>query len=200
MTRRLLIALSLAVFPAAGVTSHAQDPMRRDADGMVRKLEAIAARGKRPVANARPMRTTFTDSEVNAYFKVYGKTFLPQGVVDPQLAIEQGGRVRAKSLVDLDAIRASKPRGWLDPLGYVKGKLEVTATGTLTAGDGRGAFALESATVGGITVPKSVLQELVSYYSRTPELPAGVNIDQPFPLPSQIRTVETLRGAATVVQ
>ncbi len=174
--------------------------MRRDADGMVRKLEAIAARGKRPVVNARPMRTTFTDSEVNAYFKVYGSTFLPQGVVDPQLAIEQGGRVRAKSLVDLDAVRASKPRGWMDPMAWVSGKLEVTVAGTLTAGDGRGVFALEAATLGGITVPKVVLQELVSHYSRSPELPGGVNIDQPFPLPSQIRTVETGPGAATVVQ
>jgi hypothetical protein len=168
---------------------------------MLRKLEAIDARGKVPPGPRRaPVRTTLTDREVNAYFKVYGPAFLPGGVVDPQLAIEEGGRVRAKSLVDLDKVRAAKPRGWLDPLAYVGGSVEVTAAGTLKTADGRGQFALEAATLGGVTVPKSLIQELVSYYSRSPELPAGVNLDQPFELPSQIRTVETGRGAATIVQ
>ena len=76
----------------------------------------------------------------------------------------------------------------------------MTAAGTLKTGEGRGQFALESATLGGVTVPKSLLQELVSYYSRSPELPNGVNLDQPFELPARIRTVETGRGAATIVQ
>jgi hypothetical protein len=82
----------------------------------------------------------------------------------------------------------------------VGGSVEVTAAGTLKTADGRGQFALETATLGGVTVPKSLIQELVSYYSRSPELPSGVNLDQPFELPSQIRTVETGRGAATIVQ
>jgi len=146
------------------------------------------------------VRTTFTDREVNSYFKVYGPTFLPEGVVDPQLAIDEGGRVRAKSLVNLDTIRAAKPRGWLDPLAYVTGSVEVTAAGTLKTADGRGVFALETATLGGITVPKSLLQELVSHYSRSPESPSGISLEQPFALPSRIRMVETGRGAATVVQ
>jgi hypothetical protein len=199
MTRRASVVLGLALLCAAGAA--AQDPLRRDADGMLRKLEAIDARAKAPAAARRPpARTTITDREVNAYFKVYGPAFLPDGVVEPQVAIEDGGRVRAKSLVDLNAVRAAKPRGWLDPLAYVGGSVEVTAAGTLKTGDGRGQFALESATLGGVTVPKSLLQELVSYYSRSPELPNGVNLDQPFELPARIRTVETGRGAATVVQ
>jgi hypothetical protein len=198
MMRRLVFAVGVAFL--LGAAAGAQDPVRRDADGMLRKLEAIDARSKMPAGKRSPARTTFTDREVNAYFKVYGPTFLPQGVVDPVLAIEEGGRVRAKSLVNLDAVRASKPRGWLDPLAYVGGSVEVTAAGTLTTGEGRGTFAFETATLGGLTVPKSLLQELVSYYSRSPESPAGVDLDQPFELPSKIRTVETGRGAATIVQ
>jgi hypothetical protein len=199
MTRRVSVVLGLAWLLGGGAV--AQDAVRRDADGMLHKLEAIDARGKVPPGSRRaPVRTTLTDREVNAYFKVYGPAFLPEGVVDPQLAIEEGGRVRAKSLVDLDKVRAARPRGWLDPLAYVGGSVEVTAAGTLKTADGRGQFALETATLGGVTVPKSLIQELVSYYSRSPELPSGVNLDQPFELPSQIRTVETGRGAATVVQ
>lgn len=199
MTRRASVVLGLAVLCAAGAA--AQDPLRRDADGMQRKLEAIDARAKASAGARRPpARTTITDREVNAYFKVYGPAFLPEGVVEPQLAIEDGGRVRAKSQVDLNAVRAAKPRGWLDPLAYVGGSVEVTAAGTLKTGDGRGQFALETATLGGITVPKSLLQELVSYYSRSAELPNGVNLDQPFELPARIRTVETGRGAAIITQ
>jgi hypothetical protein len=194
------VALAIGAALVAVAGTGAQDPTRREADGMLRKLEAIDARGKVSTPRRTPVRTTFTDREVNAYFKVYGPTFLPEGVVDPQLAIDEGGRVRAKSQVDLDAIRAATPRGWLDPLAYVTGSVEVTATGTLKTGDGRGVFALDTATLGGITVPKSLLQELVSHYSRSKESPSGISLEQPFELPSRIRMVETGRGAATVVQ
>ena len=131
---------------------------------------------------------------------MYGPAFLPEGLVDPRVTIDEGGRVRATSNVDLNRIRQSKTRGWLDPLAYVSGSVEVTATGTLEANDGRGRFLLEQATLGGVTVPKTLLQELVSYYSRSPELPTGVNLEQPFELPARIRRVETRRGTATVVQ
>jgi len=49
-------------------------------------------------------------------------------------------------------------------------------------------------------VPKSVIQELLSYYSRTPENPAGINMDDPFELPAQIREIRVAPGAAIIVQ
>jgi hypothetical protein len=49
-------------------------------------------------------------------------------------------------------------------------------------------------------VPISILQQLVSYYSRTPDNPAGFNLNEPFELPSKIWAVETSRGQAVVVQ
>ncbi len=198
MTPRVGLVIGVALLVGAGLD--AQDPLRREADGMLRKLEAIDARGKAKAPRRTPIRTTFTDREVNSYFKVYGPAFLPTGVVEPQVTIEPGGRVRAKSQVSLDAVRSAKPRGWLDPLAYVAGSVEVTAVGTLKTTDGRGVFSLESATLGGVPVPKGLLQEVVSYYSRSPELPSGVNLEQPFELPSQIRSVETGPGAATIVQ
>ena len=45
-----------------------------------------------------------------------------------------------------------------------------------------------------------MLQEPVNYYTRTPDHPAGVNLDEPFDLPASIKAIETHRGAATVVQ
>ena len=80
------------------------------------------------------------------------------------------------------------------------GRVPITATGVLTTSNGLGRFQLESATVGGVPVPKMMLQEIVSYYSRTPRNPAGINIDDPFPLPARIREIQVERGQAVVVQ
>ena len=49
-------------------------------------------------------------------------------------------------------------------------------------------------------VPKSFLQELVSYYSRTPKNPQGVSLDDPFALPASIRQIDVGAGQAVVVQ
>lgn len=202
MTWRL-VTVAFALAGLAGSASlPAQDPLRADADSMQRKLLAIAARSElKPAQRPTPMRTTFTEREVNAYFKVNATDVVPTGIVNPQLSIDEGGRVRAKALVDLQAAVKPKERSWLDPLAWVPpGQIEVTAAGVIQAAEGKARVAIESATLGGVPVSKSVLQELVAYYSRTPEHPAGVNLDEPFELPANIRAVETRRGTATVVQ
>jgi hypothetical protein len=105
-----------------------------------------------------------------------------------------------RAIVDLDAVRTSEKRGWLDPASYLRGTVEVFVSGILQTSNGKGTFQLESATMGSLPVPKSLLQELVSYYSRTPDLPGGFDLDKPFELPANIREVEIQRGAATIVQ
>ena len=44
--------------------------------------------------------------------------------------------------------------------------------------------------VAACTIPKVLLQEIVGYYSRTPEKPAGINLDDPFALPARIREIQ----------
>lgn len=180
----------------------AQDPVRADAASMQRKLVAILARSElKSSQRSTPVRTAITDREVNAYFKVNATDVVPTGIVDPQVNIDEGGRVRAKAMVDLQAAVKPKQRSWMDPLAWIPpGQIEVTAAGVLQAVEGKGRLAIDSATVGGVPVSKAVLQELVAYYSRTPEHPAGVNLDEPFELPANIRAVETRRGTAIVVQ
>ena len=51
-----------------------------------------------------------------------------------------------------------------------------------------------------MTIPKSLVQELLSYYSRTPETPAGINMDDPFELPSAIKEIRIGEGSAVIVQ
>jgi hypothetical protein len=76
----------------------------------------------------------------------------------------------------------------------------VNVSGTLRTSNGVGNFQLESADVSGLPLPKTFLQEMVSYYSRTPAHPQGVKIDDPFELPASIRQIDVSAGQAVIVQ
>jgi hypothetical protein len=97
-------------------------------------------------------------------------------------------------------VRNQKERGMLSPWTLVRGTVPVEAIGTLRTQNGVGAFTLETATIGGIPVPKTVLQEVVSYYSRSESQPKGVDFEAPFRLPARIREIQTRQGQALVVQ
>jgi hypothetical protein len=85
-------------------------------------------------------------------------------------------------------------------MNYLSGRLPVTVSGRLQAADGLARFELESATVSSVPIPRTLVQELVTYYSRTPQNPRGLNLDDPFPLPSRIRQIDVRRGEAVVIQ
>ena len=80
------------------------------------------------------------------------------------------------------------------------GRVPVTVAGVLHTRDGMGRFEVQSAEIAGLPVPPSFLQELLSYYSRTPERPQGVRLDDTFSLPANIRQIEVGQGQAVVVQ
>lgn len=198
---RLLLTGALAAVVTAGSAAAPQGLSPRDAENLARKLTLVVERGSQPPQKpGRPLRTQISEHEVNAYFKHKGKDFLPVGVVDPNVSILDATRVEARAIVDLDAVRTSRERHWSDPLSWVTGTLEVRAKGLLKASNGKGTFLLESATLGGVPMPKTLLQELIAFYSRTPESPNGFNLDAPFALPHQIRQVELQRGSAVIVQ
>jgi hypothetical protein len=202
MVRLVRFAAVLVLAAGVGGLSAAQQPTRRDADSMEKKLSAIAERGVAPPARGQrtPLRTSFSERELNAYLRFHAGDELPDGVVDPAVSLVGDRRVTGAALVDLDAVRTSKERGWLDPAAYLTGTVQVRATGRLETADGRGTFQFESASVGSLPIPKALLQELLSHYSRSPELPDGLDLDKSFPLPANIREVEIQRGAATVIQ
>ncbi len=196
--RILLPVLLLAL--AAGTSLARQDAQvsRRDADSLQQKIDVIAQRGLVPQKTA--LRTTVTEGEINSYLAIYGKGQLPTGVIEPRVSILGGDRVFGRATIDLDAVRREGSGGWLDPTSYMSGQLPVTAQGVVRSHDGVARLDLESAQVAGIGIPKSVLQRIVTYYSRSPDYPNGINLDDPFPLPAGIRAIEMRRGEATVVQ
>jgi hypothetical protein len=183
------------------VHASAQELARAEADAMEAKLMRVKAAAAAPrAASAPPLRTSFTEREINAYFHHYGASFLPAGIARPRVAIGDGGRVVARAIVDLDAVRVARERGLLDPLAYLAGSLEVVAAGAIAGANGIGVIRFESATVAGVAVPKSVAQELLRFYTSNSERPRGFELDKPIELPAQIRAVTVVRGVATVVQ
>ncbi len=196
---RALILACAALVAITAVLSADQRLSKRDAETLKQKVATITAFGDRPSNQAR--RTAVTESEVNSYLGYDGRAQLPTGVVDPAVSILGTGRLSGRAVVDLDAVRRAKAsQSWFDPTNYLTGKLPVTATGRLQTSNGVGRFELESASVGGVPVPKMLLQEIVSYYSRTHENPSGINIDDPFALPARIREIQVERGQAIIVQ
>lgn len=195
----LAVAVLVSVAP---LLADAPRLSKQDADRFQAKLTKIVEFGNaKPTAKtAAPRSIAVTDAEVNSYLRFKANDQIPVGIVEPELSAIGDGRVSGRAIVDLDAVRKQKQRGWLDPLAYLGGQLPVTAAGRLTTKEGKGQFLLESAEIKGVPIPKTVLQELLTYYSRTPDNPSGINMDAPFELPARIREIRVGSGTSTVVQ
>jgi hypothetical protein len=194
--------LAVILIASLCVVAYAQDSKisKAEAERFKNKLAQIESTGVSPARRPGSHTTTITDVEVNSYLRYLAGSEVPAGISAPILHAEGNGRVTGRAIVDLDAVRTQKQRAWTDPLGYLTGQLPITAAGTLTTSNGVGRFQLESAQVSGVTVPKSLLQELLSYYSRSADRPAGINMDDPFQLSSAIREIRIDKGSATIVQ
>ena len=194
----VLLGAALVAHPSA---QQGQRFTKQEADRFQSKLVKIVEVGNQSRARNGSQQTThLTDSEVTAFLRHHARDQVPVGIVEPTLSALGDGRVAGRAIVDLDAVRAQKQRGWLDPLSYLTGKLPLSATGKLITQEGVGRFQLETAEISGVTIPKTLLQELLSYYSRTQEDPDGINMDDPFELPSGIREIRVGKGEAMVIQ
>lgn len=198
---RFLLRPSAAIFGLilAFVPLQAADVSKQQADAFARKLTQIVAQGSAQRPGAR--RTQVSESELNSWFAFGAKPLLPTGMSDPRVTMVGNGKVMGKAVVDLDAVaKKNSTGGTFDLWSLVGGRVPVNVAGVLRTKDGVGTFALESADISGVPLPKAFLQELVSHYSRTPDNPRGVNIDDTFALPASIRQIDVGAGQAIVVQ
>jgi hypothetical protein len=199
-SRLIPLLCTLALAAGAAQIPAQQKLSKQDATRFAAKLAQIEKNSVIPRKAGAARSTQVSDTEVNAYLRYLAGPQIPVGIAEPDLRGVGNGRVTGSAIVDLDAVRTQKQRGWLDPLGYLTGRLPITAVGTLTTSKGVGRFQLESAEISSVTIPKSLLQELLTYYSRTPENPAGINMDEPFELPSGIQEIRIGQGTAVIVQ
>ena len=190
-----------AALVAAGVLTSvaAANVSREQALAFQKKLEQIQVNSAQK--SERPRQTAVTEGEVNSYLRFSAGDQIPTGVTEPIITIQGQGRLHGQAIVDLDVVRRKNASGgWFDPRSYLTGRLPVTATGVLQTHEGRGKFTLETATVSGVPIPKSFLQELLSYYSRSADYPNGINMDDPFELPAAIQRIDVAQGSATIIQ
>jgi len=187
------VILAIATLDAAAIS-------KQQADLFSRKVAQIVVQGD---GSQKPgtKKTPVSETELNSWFAYSAKPLLPAGVSDPKVTLVGNGRLTGQAIVDLDAIAKKKQSGGtFDIWNLVGGKVPVNVAGTLRTKDGVGTFQLESADVSGLPLPKTFLQEVVSYYSRTPTHPQGVKIDDPFELPASIRQIDVGSGQAVIVQ
>ena len=202
-----LAAVAIVGCITMGTVAGADVYTRADSASLRQKIERIVQveqAAARPAAARRApagLTTPVTQREVNSYLRYDLASQVPVGIAEPVITILGQGRLMGEALVDLDAVsRANPPKGFFDPMRLLTGRLPVRIQGTLVTSRGTGRFALEQATIAGVPVPKSVLQTLVSYYSKSQDNPSGVGLDDPFALPAMIREIRVEPGRAVVVQ
>lgn len=197
MKRSTISALLTGLFVCSLVA--AEPVSRKDAARLQAKLDRIT-KGNRTLEKT-PATTPITETEVNSYLQYELSDRIPAGVTDPWVSILENGRLAGRATVDLARVGQSrKSGGMLDPFNFLTGSLPLTVNGVLKTQNGVASFAVESASISSVPVPVWMLQEIVSYYSKSESAPNGVAIDKPFALPNGIREIRTARGQATVVQ
>jgi hypothetical protein len=200
----VVLGLSLAVQLGAQPQFSKQDGDR--CQGKIGRITTFAnvptpkAKAAAAAATAAGQTSQLSDTELTSYLRYNLKDQVPVGIVEPTLSALGDGKVKGSAVVDLDAVRKQKQRGWADPLAYMSGQLPLNVSGMLITQNGVGRFQLETAMISGISVPKSLLQELLTHYSKTADNPAGISMDDPFELPARIKEIRVGKGEALVVQ
>jgi hypothetical protein len=194
-------AYALMLFCAAGVVvSAAPDVLSRQlGDTFSRKVVTVQNHANDGVK--KPLSTSFTQAETNSYLKFNATELLPTGLTEPEVTLLGQNRVSAKAIVDLDIVRKKQSSGgWFDPTSYLTGKLLVTAAGRVITGDGKGRIELQSAEVSGVPIPKTFLNQMVNFFTRTDDNPKGSTVDDVFELPAKIKRIDSEQGRFTVHQ
>jgi hypothetical protein len=190
----ILVALTAAVSVTAAL-----DLSKEEGDRLERKIEEIEKN-----ASAEPVRskrTPLSELELNSYLNFNLKEKIPRGLTNPQVSLLGNGSLGGRVFVDLDEFKRNRSSGGImDPLNFISGRVPLTARGVLRAKEGKGQFQLISAEIHRVPIPKPLVQELVTFFSRTQDNPGGINIDEAFNLPSKIREVIVNQGEAIVVQ
>jgi hypothetical protein len=187
-------AIASCTLLASLVTAEAVNTSRPQADSFAKKLAIIKQHAAEPPKSSR--RTTVTEGEVNSWFVYRAPALLPAGVKNPTVTAVGNGKMLGVVTVDLDDIAKSRTGLWK----LLGGTMPISLSGVLRTKDGRGQFDLQSADISGVPVPKFLVQEIVTHYTRNEERPNGIRLDDPFTLPASIKQIDVGQGQALIIQ
>jgi hypothetical protein len=164
------------------------------ADSLARKLAEIESAPVRPGrAKVRPS-VEVSAAELNSYLNLTLGPKMPPELSEVAFAIE-AGRLVGTGVVDLDRLKAkAPPQGTFNPLNFLSGRVAVDLKAQLPTRDGTGNFLVDEVRLGGVSLPLSLLQQVVLSTTRTRENPGGFDIAAPFRLPYAVRQVRLEPG------
>jgi outer membrane lipoprotein-sorting protein len=190
---RLSSVICIAIL-ALLATAEAVNTSRPQADSFAKKLAIIKQHSAESPKTSR--RTTVTEGELNSWFVYRAPALLPVGVKDPRVTVVGNGKLVGVVTVDLDDVGKSKSGAW----NVLGGRVPISLSGVLRTKDGRGQFDLQSADISGVPVPRFLVQEILSHYTRDEDRPNGVRLDDPFALPASIKQIDVGSGQAVILQ
>jgi hypothetical protein len=166
------------------------------ADALARKLAEAESAPVRPGRRKARPPVEVSAAELNSYLNLTLGPKVPPELSEVAFAIEPG-RLAGTGLVDLDRLKGKMPpQGPWSPLNFLSGRVAVDLKTRLPSREGMANFAVEEVRLGGVSLPVSLLQQVVLQATRTRENPAGFDLSAPFRLPYAVRQVRLGAGRA----
>ena len=164
-----------------------------DADYVTGTLARIERRlGAGKPASRQPI--VVTERQLNSYVRLAAK--LPPALTDLELGLQKD-TLLARGSLDLDQVKSKMPQG-AGLLALLSGTVPVELRGRLWSAEGKGRVEVEQATVAGVSLPTSLVAQIVSQSTKNAQRPQGFDILAPFPLPYTARRVRLEPGRALV--
>jgi hypothetical protein len=191
------ISLAVLIAAQAAASSPRTAITQEQADAFAQKLDSLREPSGKARKNGARDPVIVTEGELNSYLNYTLGPTLPAGLSDVELQLDRD-RLHATANVDMDQVK--KELGNLspwNPLSLLTGRVPVEVTGRyLAAEDGFGRVEIQEARLAGVTVPMTMLEQIVSGATRTSSDPDGFDIHAPFRLPPPVRRVRVMPGRA----
>jgi hypothetical protein len=162
--------------------------------------QTVARLERRRSAGKPASRQTIvvTERQLNSWVNLSLASKIPAGLSGLELGLQRD-RLVARGTLDLDQVRAKVPQGaGAGLLAFLSGMVPVELRGRFSSVEGTGKVELEEALVAGISLPPSMVAQIVSQSTRSGKRPQGLDILSPFPLPFTARRVRLEPGRALV--
>src|SRR5579884_3902714 len=189
----LLVSLLCGAALLPALSQPRQRALSGPAASMQAKLDAIDRNGES--SSPRPMTTTFSENEVNAYLNS-GAVKIPAGVHNLHLVGDEDvvvGTARA----DFDEIKPG--RGSMNPLlALFSGTHDIRVTAHAVGRGGTGVVDVDSVEIDGTAVPRMAIELFVDHYLK-PKYP-DVGTHSTFRLPDRIDSATVGAHTLTVTQ
>lgn len=155
---------------------------------MARHLKRISRR----LRSGRPASKgtiVVTEGELNSFVNLSLADKLPPELSELEIRLEQD-RLGARALLDFDRLRDKLPEGGPTSfLSMLSGTVPVELGGRLESAEGLARVDLETVVVGGVSLPPSLLAQIVSFATRNEGQPEGLDIAAPVALPWTAKSI-----------